>query len=169
MGAIFPSPDRCQRCNEQLMPDNIVWLELNNKTNLYSDPAKVHIAEEDSQGSFTFGATCAKHVLKNGGICQYTYSMRRPAERTTDLRKVKAGFQFTWGYITGFWEVGEYAIVQYEPYNRTGEQMYHTWVQGKDTSEGYMSLDAALASCIAYKYEGITHHGDAYFMRAMLA
>lgn len=89
-------------------------------------------------------------------------------ERTTDLDKILRGAPFTWGVISDIWMLGEYAIVKYTPYKST-ESMYHTWVGGKDTAHAYHSLDAAMAGCIAYKHEGANHHGDAYFMAAMLA
>lgn len=58
---------RCERCNEKLKPGTEVYLELNNKTGLYSDPDKVNLGEDESQGGFPFGKACAKRVLANGG------------------------------------------------------------------------------------------------------
>jgi hypothetical protein len=59
--------DYCERCGEKLNPKTMVWLELNSRTGLYSDPDKSPVPEEDSQGGFTFGKACAAAVLKNGG------------------------------------------------------------------------------------------------------
>jgi len=57
----------CERCWQKLDPDTMVWLELRWDTNLYYDPEKTDVPEDKSQGAFTFGAACARAVLKNGG------------------------------------------------------------------------------------------------------
>ena len=54
----------CERCGEQLVPDRIVWLELNGKTHRFERATKSTISEEDSQGCFPYGSTCARKVLK---------------------------------------------------------------------------------------------------------
>jgi len=59
--------DKCTRCNELLIESRMVWLELSTMTGLYTDPAKVSISEDESQGCFAFGRDCARRVLKNGG------------------------------------------------------------------------------------------------------
>jgi len=55
----------CQRCAEKLDPSKIVWLELDQDTGLYTDKElpEGHI----SQGGFSFGRSCARAVLANGG------------------------------------------------------------------------------------------------------
>ncbi len=57
----------CERCWRKLDPDTMVWLELRWDTGLYCDPEKTDVPQDKSQGAFTFGAACAKAVLKNGG------------------------------------------------------------------------------------------------------
>lgn len=48
---------RCQRCDEILNPDKIVWLELSQTDGkYYNEIPKDHI----SQGGFPFGSACAK-------------------------------------------------------------------------------------------------------------
>ena len=49
----------CQRCGRTLEPDQIVWLELDQRTDTYVDPAIVRVPDEQSQGCFPFGADCA--------------------------------------------------------------------------------------------------------------
>jgi hypothetical protein len=57
----------CEKCGDLLNQKRIKWLEYSNKTGLYTDPKKVKVKEDDSQGLFPFGQACAKTVLKNGG------------------------------------------------------------------------------------------------------
>lgn len=52
-------PFRCQRCGRRLDPDQIVWLEMDQRTDTYVDPAIVRVPDEQSQGCFPFGADCA--------------------------------------------------------------------------------------------------------------
>lgn len=52
-------PFRCQKCGRRLEADQIVWLELDQRTDTYVDPAIVRVPDEQSQGCFPFGADCA--------------------------------------------------------------------------------------------------------------
>lgn len=63
-------PHECERCGERLNPETMVWLELSNTTGRYHAEGAFP-AEEVSQGCFTFGAACARTVLKSGGVCNY--------------------------------------------------------------------------------------------------
>jgi hypothetical protein len=56
----------CEHCDRKLNPNKITWLELNNHTNTYHAEGD-EVPEEESQGMFTFGATCAKKIIANGG------------------------------------------------------------------------------------------------------
>lgn len=96
---------------------------------------------------------------------------------TTDLKALKQHARFTWGRIIKIEEIGPYAIASYHPRKVDGcvvthainekEIQYHAWVDGKDCSESFESLEAALAGCIAYKIEGCNHHADHYFIQSM--
>lgn len=55
---------RCQRCDEELHPDRIVWLELNSHTGEWTKEAKEWTDGPESQGWFPFGVACAKRRLK---------------------------------------------------------------------------------------------------------
>ena len=57
----------CERCGEKLNPKKMVWLELSTHTGLFTDPDQTVIPENESQGGFTFGRSCAKAVLAAGG------------------------------------------------------------------------------------------------------
>jgi hypothetical protein len=46
---------------------SFVWLELDNRTNLFHAPGTVPV--DRSQGLFRFGADCARVVLERGGQC----------------------------------------------------------------------------------------------------
>lgn len=53
--------DFCERCGKELDPVKIVWLELDQRTNTFTDQ---EVPEDFSQGGFSFGPDCAKKVLK---------------------------------------------------------------------------------------------------------
>lgn len=56
---------RCYRCNELLNKERLVWLELNCKTGEWAKSGEAPWTDgPDSQGSFEFGAACARRVLK---------------------------------------------------------------------------------------------------------
>jgi hypothetical protein len=89
-------------------------------------------------------------------------------------RTAPDGKRFVWGVITTTHEVGPYAIVEYrrDASNGTssmwaehGKTYFHPYVDGKDTSMAYGSLDAALAGVIGYRAEGPNGHAAHYFMR----
>jgi hypothetical protein len=56
--------EECQCCG-RLLKNECVMLELQMSTHTYSQDGKV--LQEDSQGWFPFGKTCAERILKNGG------------------------------------------------------------------------------------------------------
>lgn len=60
-------PQLCECCERELQVDRITWLELDQRTDSYVDPKKVTVPEDESQGAFPFGSTCARKVLKAGG------------------------------------------------------------------------------------------------------
>lgn len=47
----------CERCGRRLSDDDTVWLELDQRTNTYTNKL---VPQEHSQGSFAFGKDCAK-------------------------------------------------------------------------------------------------------------
>jgi hypothetical protein len=53
---------RCERCNEILKPDLIVWLELSITDNNYYTE-NTFPKNHESQGYFPFGKTCAKKEM----------------------------------------------------------------------------------------------------------
>jgi len=99
-------------------------------------------------------------------------------ETTTDLWKLKKGVSFTWGGIIKIHAIGIYSVVEFHPRKVTRKGMvtnqleyrrkqYHSYVYQKDTHTSYNSLEAAMAGCIAYAFEGVNHHADYYFMRML--
>lgn len=54
-------PERCNCCDRQLNPKTQVFLELDQRTNTYTDTGDV--PERYSQGGFVFGAACAKRQI----------------------------------------------------------------------------------------------------------
>lgn len=85
------------------------------------------------------------------------------------------GERFPWGPIDAVHEVGPYQIVEYrrdmsnagqvEMYADHGTTCFHPYIDGKDTSHSYPSLDAALVGAIAIRAEGPNGRAATYFMR----
>jgi len=50
----------CENCGRELNPKKIKWLELDTRTNTFTDD---ELPEQYSQGGFPFGIACAKRVL----------------------------------------------------------------------------------------------------------
>ena len=97
---------------------------------------------------------------------------------TTNLQELKQGAEFTWGEVLTLYEVGEYDIVEYYPWEVEGNIVlsgkadynklrYHYYVGGRDTSHSTDTLDAALAGAIAYKHEGASSPAGVYFIRML--
>jgi hypothetical protein len=63
----------CECCGKKLNPKKITWLELDMRYGNKYHANEGEIADEDSQGWFPFGSTCAAKIIKNGGILQDTY------------------------------------------------------------------------------------------------
>jgi len=96
-------------------------------------------------------------------------------ERTTNLDKVKAGEQFTWGNVVRIHELGRYAIAEFHPWKAKGVQVFvgqesketsfHTWVDGRDISCSWGTLEGAIAGAIAWKYDGANSQAGELFCR----
>ena len=89
------------------------------------------------------------------------------------------GKHFPWGPIDAVWDVGEeYQIVQFrrdtsghvqpEVWESHGKTRFHPYINGRDTSRTYDSMDAALVGVIAYKREGPNSQAARYFDRMTL-
>lgn len=50
----------CECCGRLIIPGREVWLEFDQRTNLYTDQP---VPLEHSQGGFHFGKRCAKRIL----------------------------------------------------------------------------------------------------------
>lgn len=57
----YGKPGHCLRCARKLKPSNRVWLELDQRTNTYTNTQDV--PEAVSQGGFEFGKDCAEKEL----------------------------------------------------------------------------------------------------------
>jgi hypothetical protein len=55
--------EHCTCCGKELKPAGIKWLELNSRTNKWSDPEARQLPAEVSQGTFPFGLKCAEKLL----------------------------------------------------------------------------------------------------------
>lgn len=103
----------------------------------------------------------------------------RPArpERLRGPRTGPDGQKFPWGPVDRVHEVGPYQIVEYRrdmstyglgsDFSEHGQVMFHPYLDGKDTSQSFDSLDAALVGAIAYRHEGPNGAAGYYFMRML--
>jgi hypothetical protein len=97
-------------------------------------------------------------------------------ERLRGPRTGPDGQEFPWGPIDQVHEIGPYQIVEYRhdmsrttarDYSDHGRGQFHPFIDGKDTSQSFDSLDAALVGAIAYRHEGPDGSAAYYFMRML--
>lgn len=80
---------------------------------------------------------------------------------------------FTWGKFVKFHKISEYLIVEYKPRVFDGvspkkpkqhEEVssFHPYIDGRDTSTSYKSLDKALIGVISEKYDGFSTRAPQY-------
>jgi hypothetical protein len=62
----------CHRCGEQLTENTAVALDYSATSDLYYAPGKMPMSHE-SLGTYFFGASCAKRVLKANGKLDKEY------------------------------------------------------------------------------------------------
>ena len=97
-------------------------------------------------------------------------------ERTTNLMELKMNHPFTWGQVVNIHAIGEYSIVEYQPWKTDGcrlkigdvdfeNYLFHGYIDGKCTSRSWESLDAALVGLIAYKRDGPNTQAGEFFMK----
>jgi hypothetical protein len=84
-------PRFCECCGRSLNNKRIKWLELNSKDGFWSDPDKVKVPDDESQGLFAFGSRCAVSKLR---------AQSQHLEREADRR-------FLWAKVTAECELGE--------------------------------------------------------------
>jgi hypothetical protein len=73
--------------------------------------------------------------------------MREPF--TTDLVTIRANpSRFTWGTVKAIVDVGPYTFVQYETEER---QLWHVYIDEKDSCRGGESLEQAMVAAIAQR------------------
>lgn len=60
IGADIKVWNLCERCGDKLKPGKEVWLELDTRTNTFTDE---EVPTEHSQGGFTFGKACARKQM----------------------------------------------------------------------------------------------------------
>ena len=105
-----------------------------------------------------------------------TTKPQRP-ERLPGPRTGPDGRKFPWGPIDKVHQVGPYQIVEYRrdmsnsgmtsDFSEHGRVQFHPFIDGRDTSCCFNTLDAALAGAIAYRREGTNGSAAFYFMRML--
>ncbi len=80
-----------------------------------------------------------------------------------NIIEVKANPTRYWlGPVQKIHEVGEYAFVEYQRQRKT---YFSIFINGEGIGQGANSLDAAMATAIAYKYDGPNSQAAPFFMR----
>lgn len=85
---------------------------------------------------------------------------------------------FTWGLPIKYYHVGPYTVLMFHTWQRKGSSVltgladlnkieYHGWIDGKDTSTSWTTLDEALAGLIAYRHDGPNCRAGDYFIRSL--
>lgn len=82
------------------------------------------------------------------------------------------GDEFVWGKVVKVLEIGLYTIILYYPYLKGREKgvawatnRYHLYINGKDTSRTFQSLDQALVGAVAIQNDGINTRAHEYFYK----
>lgn len=84
--------------------------------------------------------------------------------------------RFPWGEVIADHAIGPYTIREFHPFERRekgsigpgvdkSKAHFHGYVNGADACCTWLTLDEALAGCIAYRAEGPNHRADEYFIR----
>jgi len=108
------------------------------------------------------------------GFGRYSYSELTIAteeniEETTHDEKVKYLKQdFSWGEIIKVHSIGEYVIFEYiNGYDLKNEGItnicFHAYINYRNISVSYDSLDSCLVGTIAYKFDGANSQAAGYF------
>lgn len=86
---------------------------------------------------------------------------------TIMITKNTAIKDFSWlGSVKEVYQVGPYSIVEYVR-NDDKTTNFGTYIDGKQSTISYHSLDAALAGCIAYRAEGPNCQASHYFIKSL--
>lgn len=87
-------------------------------------------------------------------------------DNKTDLENVKMNRRFTWGPIIAIHEVGRYAVVEYHERalnssRLTGRVLYHPYLDGRDLSMSFQSLEGAFIQVFGNAALGKNQMADA--------
>ena len=104
---------------------------------------------------------------------RYSYSQldvvtENNIEETTHEEKIDyLRLEFNWGIVTNVHCVGEYVIFEYISNSKDskGITFYHAFMDYKNISISYHTLDQCLIGTIAYKYDGINSKAANYFYK----
>jgi len=100
---------------------------------------------------------------------------------TTNLNeKMPDGRSFVWGKVTNLHYLGPYCFVEFLRDNSHtfsvdkanlvqthGQTQWHAFVNERDTSYSYDSLEAAMAGAVAYKVAGLNTQAAMHFMKML--
>ena len=95
------------------------------------------------------------------------------------LDKVKKTNSFTWGAPIKLIEIGPYTLLKFHPWKQDGNTIitgtpdmdkisYHGWVDGKDTTTTWSSLELALAGVMGIKWAGYNNGEVEYYFCKMI-
>ncbi len=99
--------------------------------------------------------------------------MNRPTPLPPTGIEAPDGRRFPWGPIQQIHTVGDFAIVEFlddrskfdaeDSWAGHGDTMFHPYIDGRDTSRSYGSLESALVGAIAYRRRGPNSQAAEHF------
>lgn len=104
------------------------------------------------------------------GFGRYSYSQldivtKDNLEKATFEEKVKyIQKDFSWGEIVYTHIIGKYVIFEYKTKGEP-ETSFHPYINFKDISHSYNTLDQAIIGVIAYNYDGANSQAAGYFYK----
>ena len=101
--------------------------------------------------------------------------MNNTQRYASEVEAVKAGAErFPWGRIIDWHKLGEYDIAEYHPYDEKSNRdlflnrervAFHGWIDGRDASSSWDTLERAIVGLIAIKRDGVNSQAGELFAR----
>lgn len=89
------------------------------------------------------------------------------------IKEIKETYKFTWGEPIKWHELGDYAILEYHPWQVRGVEAlkgrpaiktsFHGWIAGKDTNESWPTIETCIIGMIGKRYAGLNNGGVEYY------
>lgn len=88
--------------------------------------------------------------------------------KTTNIKAIKSGEEFTWGEVVKIHEIGAYSVVEFID-NARNKTLFHPYVEERDLHHSFLTLDEAIINAVAFNKCGINFHYAAHFFMKMIS